>query len=288
MQILLVGGKGMLGTDLAEACVRRGITPVILDLPDVDITRSDGLADALPAADWVVNCAAFTRVDDAETERDLCWRINADGAGHVAAACARRGLPLLHLSTDYVFDGRKGTAYLETDPVEPLNYYGKSKLAGEQAVRAAGGHAVIARTQSLYGLRGRNFVRAILNQLKQGKSTLRVVSDQVSSPTYTRHLAEGLLDLIAAGPSPCTVHVASSGACSWWDFAEAIVARVRPGVVIEKLSTAELNYPARRPAHSVLDTTLFRTLTGRAMPHWSEGLAAYLSEEPIVAELRPA
>lgn len=286
MHIALVGGKGMLGSDLAVACARRGVTTSILDLPEVDITRPDGLADALPEADWAVNCAAFTRVDDAEKERALCWLINADGAGHMAQACARRGVPLLHLSTDYVFNGRKGTPYVESDPVEPLNYYGESKLAGERAVQAAGGHAVVVRTQSLYGLRGRNFIRAILNQLQQGKTSLRVVHDQVSSPTYTRHLAEGLLDLVAARPQPCIVNVAASGSCSWWEFARAIVDRVRPGVEIAKLTTAELNFPALRPAFSVLDTALFTSLTGRPMPHWQDGLDAYLAEEPLAVEVR--
>lgn len=286
MNLAITGGKGMLGTDLAAAAARRGFSCEVLDLPEVDITQPDGLDDALPAADWVVNCAAFTRVDDAEKERELCRRINVDGAGHVARACARRGVPLVHLSTDYVFNGRKGSPYVESDPVAPLNYYGETKLEGERAVQAAGGRAVIARTQSLYGLRGRNFIRAILNQLKQGKTTLRVVSDQVSSPTYTRHLAEGLLDLIAANPRSGIVNTASTGSCSWWEFAKAIVDRVRPGIEIQKLTTAELNFPALRPAFSVLDTSLFTSLTGRPMPHWRDGLDAYLAEEPLAAEVR--
>ncbi len=286
MRIALVGGKGMLGSDLAEACARRGVACAILDLPEVDITRAAGLADALPVCDAVVNCAGYTRVDDAERERDLCRRINAEGAGNVAAACRQRNLPLFHLSTDYVFDGTKGRPYVESDPVAPLNYYGASKLEGEEAVRAAGGQAFIVRTQSLYGLRGRNFIRAILNQLKQGTTTLRVVSDQVSSPTYTRHLADGLLDLVDRRPQPCIVHVAAMGSCSWWDFAKAIVDRVRPGVEIQKASTAELNYPALRPAYSVLDTAIFASLTGRPMPHWRDGLDAYLAEEPLAAEVR--
>lgn len=287
MNIALVGGKGMLGTDLAEACARQGHESSILDLPKVDITSAAGLAAALPACDWVVNCAAYTRVDDAEKERDLCWRINADGAGNLARACADRGLPLLHLSTDYVFNGGKGTPYAETDPVEPLNYYGESKLGGERAVQAAGGRVVIARTQSLYGLHGRNFIRAILNQIQQGKTSLRVVSDQVSSPTYTRHLAEGLLRLMDAQPPACIVHVAAAGHCSWWDLARAIVARVRPGLDVAPLRSSDLNFPARRPAFSVLDCSLFASLTGSALPHWREGLEAYLAEEPLVRELSP-
>ena len=286
MNIVLVGGKGMLGSDLVDACTRKGWVPVPLDLPELDITQASGLAEALPACDAVINCAAFTRVDDAEKERDLCWRINADGAGHVARACAARGLPLIHLSTDYVFNGRKGSAYLESDPVEPLNYYGASKLEGERQVLSALGGAVVVRTQSLFGLRGRSFIRAILNQIQQGKTSLRVVADQVSSPTFTPHLADALLRLVAARPPAGIINVAARGHCSWWEFAGAIVARVKPGIQIDKLSTAELNYPALRPAYSVLDTARYTALAGRPMPRWEEGLDAYLAADPVAQALR--
>ena len=285
MKIVLLGGKGMLGSDLVEACQARGWDPVPLDLPEIDITREEGLAEALPACDGVINCAAFTRVDDAEKERDLCWRINADGAGHVARACARRGWPLIHLSTDYVFNGRKGIAYVESDPVEPLNFYGASKLEGERHVLAAD-RAVVVRTQSLFGLRGRSFIRAILNQIQQGKTTLRVVADQVSSPTYTPHLAEALLNLLHARPPAGLVHVAARGHCSWWEFACAIVDRVKPGLEVQQLSTAELNFPALRPAYSVLDSSRYTTLTGKLMPRWEEGLDAYLAADPVARSIR--
>lgn len=289
MKIALLGGKGMLGSDLVEACQQRGWEPLPLDLPEIDITKEAGLAEAIPPCDAAINCAAFTRVDDAEKERELCWRINADGAGHVARACARRGLPLIHLSTDYVFNGRKGSSYVETDPVEPLNYYGASKLEGEKQVLAALGGAVVVRTQSLFGLRGRSFIRAILNQIQQGKTSLRVVADQVSSPTYTPHLAAALLRLVEVRPPAGIVNVAARGHCSWWEFAGAIVERVKPGIEIQKLSTAELNFPALRPAYSVLDTTRFTALTGQPMPRWEEGLDAYLAADPVAQGLiRPA
>ncbi|MCO5060518.1 MAG: dTDP-4-dehydrorhamnose reductase [Kiritimatiellae bacterium] len=286
MHVLLIGGKGMLGNDLLDAVIRRGGVATVLDLPEVDILQGRELADRLPPADIAINCAAFTRVDDAERERELCWNINAVGAHNVARACAQRRIPLLHLSTDYVFDGRKGSPYSESDPVAPLNYYGQSKREGELRVLEAGGPAVIVRTQSLYGVRGRNFVRAILGQLQQNKTPLRVVSDQISSPTYTRHLAEALLDLAARRPPNGIVHAAASGACSWWDFAKAIVLRVRPGVDVEPRATSELNYPAPRPPYSVLGTAHLAELIGRHLPTWEEGLDAYLAEEPLTAELR--
>jgi dTDP-4-dehydrorhamnose reductase len=285
MRILIAGGRGMLGSDVAEAAAARGWEAVPLDLPELDITNPESVKTGLPPGDAVINCAAFTRVDDAEKERDLCWQINADGAGVLARACAKRGLPLIHISTDYVFDGRKGTPYTEADPVAPLNYYGASKLEGERQVQAAGGRAVIVRTQSLFGLRGRSFIRAILNQLQQGKTSLRVVADQISSPTYTPHLAAALLRLVEVGPEAGLVNVAARGQCSWWAFAGAIVARVKPGLEIAKLSTAELNFPALRPAYSVLDTARYTALIGQPMPQWEEGLEAYLAADPVAQAL---
>lgn len=276
----------MLGSDIRDAAMARGWTTAVLDLPELNITREEGLASALPDADYAINCAAFTRVDDAESERDLCRAINAVGAGNVAKACVARGIPLLHLSTDYVFDGRKGAPYLEDDPVAPLSFYGVSKREGEERVFAAGGAAVVVRTQSLFGMRGRNFVRAILGQIQQKKIPLRVVSDQISSPTYTRHLAEALLDLAAVRPAPGLVHAAARGHCSWWEFAKAIVERVRPGIEVLPRSTSEMNYPAPRPVFSVLDTTRLAMLIGRSLPSWQEGLDAYLREEPLAAEIR--
>ncbi len=286
MKLLLIGGKGMLGADLVSACRRAGVESVVLDLPKVDICKPESLEVGLPAGDVVLNCAAFTRVDDAEKERDICRAINATGAGNVARACAKRGLRLIHISTDYVFDGRKGRAYTESDAVAPLNWYGQTKLEGEREVAAAGGHWTIVRTQSLYGLNGRNFVKAILSQIQKGNKDLRVVNDQVSSPTYTRDLADALINL-ARVPSNGLVNIACTGGCSWFDFAKAIVQQVgASGVSVHPRRTTELNYPALRPSFSVLDTTRFTQLTGRPMPTWQEGLAAYLKEEPLAAAMR--
>jgi dTDP-4-dehydrorhamnose reductase len=291
MKIVILGGKGMLGSDLADACAAQNIPTLILDRDEVDIVSETSVAQQFDAAkvdsrkDWVVNCAAYTRVDDAEKERELCHAINATGAGVVARACASRGLRLLHISTDYVFDGTLGRACTENDPVKPLNFYGETKLEGENLVRAAGGNWLIVRTQSLYGLRGRNFIKAILNQLAQGKTSLRVVADQVSSPTFTVHLADALLRVMKADARG-VVNIASGGSCSWHEFAGAIVAATRPGIPIEKLTTAQLNFPALRPAYSVLDTSLYTKLTGHKPPTWQTGLADYLAREPLAAQVR--
>jgi dTDP-4-dehydrorhamnose reductase len=280
LRLCVVGGKGMLGTDLSERILALNGEPIVRDLPELDICRLESVREAMPACDAVINCAAFTRVDDAEKERSACYAVNATGAGHVAKVCAERGFYMIQISTDYVFDGKKGSAYVETDPVAPPNYYGETKLAGEIAVRKAGGQTLIVRTQSLYGLRGRNFIKAILNQIRQGKDTLRVVSDQVSSPTYTRHLADALVRLVQTRRTG-VVNVAARGQCSWFEFAQAIVARVKPGVQVVPMSAAELKFPATRPAFSVLDTSRYAQWTGHAMPTWEEGLDAYLQEEPL-------
>ena len=275
----------MLGTDLADTCRRHGDVPVILDLPEVDICNPGNLGASMPSCDCVINCAAFTRVDDAEKERDAARAINADGARNVALACREKGLRVIHISTDYIFNGKKGTSYVENDLPEPLNFYGVTKLEGERGVIAAGGRSLIVRTQSLYGLRGRNFIKAILGQIQKGKTTLTVVNDQTSSPTYTRHLADALLRL-ARTDATGIVNVAASGSCTWFDFARAIVARVRPSVTVTPMSASALNYPAPRPAFSVLDTSRYTQLTGHPMPGWEKGLEEYLAEEPLAAELK--
>lgn len=231
MRLVIVGANGMLGTDLKEACGRRGVEFTGLDLPDVDITKPERLARDIPACDWLVNCAAYTNVDAAESNRGLCFAINAEGPGNLAALCAQRGIPLLHISTDYVFDGLKTLPYLEDDLTHAVSVYGESKLEGETAVQASGCEFIIARTQSLFGIHGHNFIKAIMRFMDEGKVPLKVVHDQISCPTWSGHLAEALLRLIE-GPNRGVVHTSSEGACSWFDFACAIVERVKPGVEV--------------------------------------------------------
>jgi dTDP-4-dehydrorhamnose reductase len=280
MKLVVVGCRGMLGSDLVEACAAAGGTATGLDLPEFDLTDPGLVESALPAGDWVINCAAYTRVDDAECEKARAYAVNADGAGHLARACAARGAVLLHLSTDYIFDGRARKACAEEDPPNPLNAYGASKLAGEQRVRDSGCAYLIVRTQSLFGRRGPNFVRSVAEKLRAGGGPLRVVNDQVSSPTYTRHLAAALLNLVGRDCRG-VVHVANSGACTWFEFARAIADRVKPGAGIEPIRAEELARPAIRPAYSVLDTGRYRAWTGATMPPWQDGLEAYLKEERL-------
>jgi dTDP-4-dehydrorhamnose reductase len=277
MNVVVLGSAGMLGVEVVTACREAGFDTVGLDLPDVDITSAESLRDVLPAADWIVNCAAYTRVDKAETERDAAFAVNAEGAGHVARWCAANQARLLHVSTDYVFDGTKQEPYVESDPPHAVSAYGASKLAGEEAVRSAGGRHLVVRTQSLYGAQGPSFVRAILRKLGTA-DPIRVVDDQVSSPTYAPHLADGMVRLLGLDHDG-TVHVSGSGHCSWCALARAIAARVQPGRDIQPMASGDLALPAARPAYSVLDNGKYNAWTGHALPTWEEGLDAFLQAE---------
>lgn len=276
MRVVIMGGRGMLGRDLAPALAARGHDVLVCDLPEADLTQPSTLEAPLRKAEVVVNCAAYTRVDDAETHGELAREVNAVGAGTLARRCAAAGARLVHLSTDYVFDGAKGTPYGEDDPVAPLNVYGMTKWEGEEAVRTAGGAALIVRTQSLFGVHGHNFVRTMLRLFGEPGKPVRVVDDQTMGPTWTGHLAEALVRL-AEGAWTGTVHVSAAGACTWCDFARAIAARVKPGQAIEAIPSSAYPAPARRPACSLLDNGRFRAWTGWEMPPWEAGLDGYLA-----------
>jgi dTDP-4-dehydrorhamnose reductase len=269
----------MLGTDLMAACKKAGIDHAGFALSELDITRYETMSSVIPETDFIVNCAGYTLVDEAEVHREEAFSINAEGARNVARAARRREARLIHLSTDYVFDGTKPKPYTERDQPCPLNVYGASKLAGEKAIRAEGCRFMIVRTQSLFGASGRNFIKSIVRQLQTNRTEpLRVVSDQVSAPTYTVHLADAILRLLRVKKGG-VVHVAASHECSWYDFAQAIVARVKPGTRIEPVLASHLGLPAHRPAYSVLDKRRYTTWTKHVMPTWEEGLVEYLKAE---------
>lgn len=265
----------MLGADLLVVLGKAGIDVKGYDLPEVDIARENVSLDQIVQCDWVINCAAYTDVDGAEKEGDRAFAVNRDGARRVAESCRKSGACLMYISTDYVFDGKCGTAYREDATVNPLNIYGKSKLAGEREIQAAGVNHLIVRTQSLFGLNGRNFVKAILARLEESEGPLKVVNDQISSPTYTIHLAEAILRLLNISKQGI-VHVSASGECSWFEFACAIAARMKPGAVIMPVTSREYVRPAIRPVYSVLDKRLYELWTGGGMPSWQDGLSEYL------------
>ncbi len=277
MKIVVIGAEGMLGHDLVAACNAAGIETAGFDLPDVDISRDDSGLEKLPVCEWAVNCAAYTDVDGSQVHRDKAFAVNRDGAGRVAAWCQKSRIPLIHISTDYVFDGRSTMPYRETDSVNPLNVYGESKLAGERAVQANCCRFLIVRTQSLFGVHGKNFVSKLMSRWEESGLPVDVVSDQTSCPTYTPHLADAILRLIIANQRGL-VHVSSSGNCTWYEFACAIADRIRPSAKLKAVKSADHPRPAKRPAYSVLDKSRYTALTRHVMPSWREGLDEYLRQ----------
>ncbi len=288
--IAVIGAAGQLGGWLRQLLGERART---FDLPELDITDHDAvlrvLLAARPAA--IVNCAAYTNVDRAEAEPDVCFAVNATAVAHLAEAAAELDCPLVQVSTDYVFGNTPGDnppPWRETDVPAPRGVYAESKRAGELAALRAPKHLVV-RTCGLYGHttlvdQARNFVEAILRKAERGES-LRVVDDQVCSPSYARDVAEAicwLLDVEITG----IIHVTNAGATNWYEFAREILALRGLSVPIEAISTAEYNAPAPRPAYSVLDGARYASLRGAAMPRIHAALRAYLTWRSRALEKR--
>jgi dTDP-4-dehydrorhamnose reductase len=289
-RLLITGAAGLLGDELtrlaAGAPWRDRVEAVGLHRTALDVTDAAAVEAAVAAhrPDVVVNCAAYTRVDDAEREPAAARRLNAEAPGRLAAVCAARRVALVHLSTDYVFDGRGGRPYREDDAPAPLSVYGRTKLEGERAVADAfegpgGGRWLIVRTQWLYGRRGPAFVKTVLRRAAAG-GRFPVVNDQWGAPTWGRDLAEALLALVEAGAGGL-VHVANGGTATWYDVAcAAVEARGLAGRVrVEPTSTAALGRTAPRPARALLDCGRFEALTGRRMRPWREALGEFLAGE---------
>lgn len=275
MKVLLLGARGMLGTDLA-ASAPPGTTIVGADVDTLDITDRRQVAAALdrerPA--WVVNAAAYTAVDRAEQERALAFSVNGDAVATIAAECAARDVGVVHYGTDYVFDGNGTRPWREDDPVAPLNAYGESKRAGEAALLASGARHLMLRTQWLYGLHGKSFPRTMWERARAGQAT-RVVNDQHGSPTYTVDLARATWALVAGGATGL-LHVTNEGACTWFDVAAAVFAAAGRPELLSPCTSADYPTPARRPAYSVLDGTRLRQ-AGVAMRDWREALGEFVA-----------
>jgi dTDP-4-dehydrorhamnose reductase len=274
MRLLVTGAAGMLGSDVVTAAGAGGHEVVVLARADLDITDPAAVSAALLEArpDAVVNCAAWTDVDGAETAEAAATAINGDGAGHVAAAARDTGALCVQISSDYVFDGTATGGYVEEDATGPIGAYGRSKLAGEQAVLAAGGDALVVRASWLFGRRGHNFVATML-RVGAERDVVTVVDDQVGCPTWTGHLAQGLLEA-AERRLTGVLHLAGGGSCSWFELAEATFAAAGIDCAVRPQSTAELGRPAPRPANSVLRSS---RAGAPVLPDWHEGLAGYLA-----------
>jgi len=282
--ILITGGSGQLAHALAAEAKARGVGFVLVGRPDCDFDRPETLgatfAQAAPAL--VINAAAYTAVDAAEDDPDAAFRANRDGPARLAALCAAAAVPLIHVSTDYVFDGAKGAPYLETDPTNPTGVYGASKLAGEEAVLASPAQALILRTAWVYAARGKNFVRTMLGAARAGRE-LRVVADQRGAPTASEALAPVILDIAArlGGAWPAEwrgiFHAAGEGEATWHEFATAIFAEAArfglPPPRVTAITTAEWPTRAKRPADSRLDCGKLARVFGLALPPWRDSLA---------------
>jgi len=270
--ILVIGANGMLGHDLMatlEGDVRG------LDLPEIDITSFESVRRVLLTLkpEVIINAAAYTDVDGCETNVETAMAVNGEGVGLLALAAREIGAKLVQISTDYVFNGGKGTPYVEGDGQEPLSVYGESKLAGELNAAMAPDYLII-RTQWLYGIHGKNFVETMLRLAKE-KSELAVVDDQIGSPTFTKDLALAIKALLINGCSGI-YHAANSGFCSWNEFARAIFAEEGLQITVNSMTTKELNRPANRPLYSTLDCSKLAADTGSQPRHWREALKDYL------------
>ena len=294
MKLLIIGKEGQLARALAErASDIRELERVFAGRPEVDLQVPGAVADAIRSVrpDLVVNAAAYTAVDQAEDEPQLAMRINGDAAGEAAAAAHAVGAPIVQISTDYVFDGTAGGAYREDAETNPLGSYGRSKLEGEEQVRASNPMHLIIRTAWVYSPWGRNFVRTMLN-LARERDEVRVVADQFGSPTSALDLADALLSVAPhmrdEGRSSVwgTYHLVARGRCSWADFAERIftvsASLGGPSAAVRRIATEDFPTRASRPRNSALDSGKFERRFGYAMPMWADPVATVV--ERLVAQ----
>lgn len=294
-RILVLGSSGQVGWELCRTLMPLGqVVPAGMDEPSLPVNLAD--PDSLRAVvrqvqpQVIVNAAAYTAVDQAESEPELAMAVNGTAPGVLAEEAAGLDALLVHYSTDYVFDGRKGSPYVESDPVSPMSVYGKTKLAGEEAVAAVGGHHVILRTSWVYGARGRNFLLTML-RLAQEREVLRVVADQQGSPTWCRFLAEATAQIVAwAGRSPEArveaaglYHLSAMGCTTWHGFTCAIVEQARGFLdckirEVQAITTEEYPTPAARPPYSLLSNDKLMNRFGIHVPSWQDQLTRCLQE----------
>lgn len=284
MRILVTGAQGQVGLSLAETAAARGVELLAVGRADLDITRKSSVDAGMLAhkPDVVVNAAAYTAVDKAESEPDKAHLVNATGAGNVAEACRAAGVPIIHISTDFIFDGMKAAPYSESEAPLPLSVYGCTKLAGEKAVAAGCPSHLILRTAWVHSPFGHNFVKTML-RLAEIRDEIGVVDDQVGSPTFAPHLAEAILSVAerVAGDNPQRMpwgvyHVADGGETSWCGLARAVFdhskARGGPYSCVKAIATADYPTPARRPSNSRLACDKFERVSGIVLPHWTSGV----------------
>ncbi len=280
MKILVTGCKGQLGNELHEVleAQRPGITTYV-DREELDITDRDAVETFLRHGDFshVINCAAYTAVDRAEDEKLACSAVNIDGISNIARVADDLGIRIIHISTDYVFDGHAYRPYTESDKVNPMSQYGTTKRKGETALLGLSPESIIIRTGWLYSPFGHNFVKTILKHAASEHS-LRVVSDQVGTPTYAADLAQAIATVVFAPQwVPGIFNFSNEGVCSWYDFAVAIVRHSNIDCQVTPIATVDYPTAAERPHYSVLDKTRFKATFSATIAHWEDGLVRCLN-----------
>ena len=276
IRVAILGGRGMLGTDLAKICGQEGFDVQVSDLPEFDITDSKRLKEALESAQIIVNCAAYTNVDGAESEIELAYQINAEAVGRLGVLVKEAGAWLLHVSTDFVFDGRLDRPYVETDLPNPINEYGRSKLAGEQLLSHSGCRHCIMRVEWTYGRAGQNFVTKLIQRAKTDKE-LKVVDDQAGSPTATTEVAKVICKLLPGEPEG-VFHFASSGYVSRYGMAEFIFDKLSMDVNLLACKTSDFASDAARPLNSRFDCSKIEALLDEPIEFWQVPLERFLRQ----------
>jgi dTDP-4-dehydrorhamnose reductase len=273
VRILVTGSRGQLGQELAETLPERGHEVVALSRGELDVADAEAVRRSIEAhsPELVINAAAYTNVDGCETETDLAYSVNALGPRNLAQACERRGCQLLHVSTNYVFDGESDRPYEPFDPPNPISAYGRTKLAGEEYVKHLSNRWYIVRSAGLYG-RGHNFVRTMLRVVTE-RDVLKVKSDEFISPTYARDLAWGIAEVVESGRYGL-YHLTNAGSCSWYEFAREIFRLAGVEVEVVPIPGSEYPLPAARPANGLLSS-----LGSLELRYWKEALANYLERE---------
>ena len=285
-QILLLGGSGILGSEILRYLNAESFEYVAPTSSDLDIRDKEQLfkfiSELKPS--WIINCAAWTNVDGAESSFKEAREINSIAVGNLGTAAGLFGCKVIHISTDYVFDGESSKPYDESSPVKPINKYGESKLQGENSLLLAAPDSYVIRTSWLYGTSGKNFAKTIVDKAIQNEEA-RVVNDQVGSPTSARDLAGAIISIVNNEPEPGIYNYSNHGSCSWFEFAQNIYQRVgaNPSLVLP-ISSDSLNLLARRPKYSLLSKEKWKSLGLAEVPRWEDSLNLSLPE--IVAELR--
>jgi dTDP-4-dehydrorhamnose reductase len=274
--VAILGGRGMLGTDVATACTQRGLDVRVYDLPEFDLTVEEQVKKAVEGADTIINCAAYTNVDGAESHAELAHRVNAEAVGRLGKLAVKSGKWVLHFSTDFVFDGMLDRPYTEADTPNPINEYGRSKLAGERFLDASRCPCCIVRLQWTYGLHGPNFITKLLDRARSGQA-LKVVNDQVGSPTATSEVAEVVCTLLERRTEGL-FHLAAAGYASRFEVARFIIDRLGLNVSLEPCRTSDYSSPADRPLNSRFNCDKIQRVLSKPLDNWQGPLERFLRQ----------